>query len=195
MQYKAKNLLPIDGEIYYFPNYFSKKESTAYFDNLYSEISWQEKQIKLFGKKIMQPRLMAWHGDKGKQYSYSGITLQATPWTAELVKIKNKIEKLNIGVFNFVLLNLYRNGEDSMGWHRDNEKELGQQPIIGSVSFGETRRFCLHHKAKDLKISLDLTDGSYLQMQGDSQKYWRHCIPKEKNRSNPRINLTFRFIY
>lgn len=196
MQNKVRNLLPIDGEMYFYPNYFCTNESAMYFKYLLTDIAWQQEQIKLFGKWLMQPRLSAWHGDKGKLYTYSGITLEPERWTNELLQIKYKIEKLNSIEFNSALLNLYRNGEDSMGWHRDNEKELGQQPIIGSVNFGASRKFCLQHiKIKDLKITLNLTDGSYLHMQGDTQKYWKHCIPKENNCSNPRINLTFRIIY
>ncbi len=149
----------------------------------------------MFGKEVMQPRLTAWYGDSGKGYSYSGITMQPTPWNSTLIQIKEKIEKSSGVKFNSALLNFYRDENDSMGWHRDNEKELGENPSIGSVSFGATRTINFrHYFDKRLKNSIDLTDGSFLLMKGETQHYWQHSISKKSYPIGPRINLTFRTI-
>ncbi len=187
------NLLPKDGEVFLFKNVYSVSESDRLLGSLYKSVEWKQEKIKLFGKWHRQPRLSAWYGERGKQYTYSGITLKAKPWNTTLLNIKSKIQTKTDAEFNSGLLNYYRNGQDSMGWHRDNEKELGPKPVIGSISLGATRTFCMQHiKDKQLKINVELSTGSYLIMQGDTQHFWRHCVPKQHKCSKPRLNITFR---
>lgn len=188
-----QNLLPQDGEVYFYPDFFSPEESDLFFSALLKEIPWKQEPIILFGKKIMQPRLTAWCGDES--YSYSGITMQPQNWTPALQTIKDRIETELGLTFNSALLNQYRNEQDSMGWHRDDEKELGPDPIICSVSFGATRDFKFQHsKNKNLKATLPLTHGSVLVMQGTTQHHWTHALPKRSKASGIRINITFRQI-
>ncbi|SKC86766.1 alpha-ketoglutarate-dependent dioxygenase AlkB family protein [Ohtaekwangia koreensis] len=188
-------ILPKDGEVSFFPNLFTREESDVYFDVLMNEIPWKQEPIRIFGKTVMQPRLTAWYGDPGKHYSYSGITMSPANWTDALLKIKQRIETVSPVIFNSALLNLYRDQSDSMGWHRDNEKELGINPVIASVTFGATRRFLLrHYTDKDLKQSLALTHGSLLLMQGRTQHAWEHSVPKQSSIMGSRINITFRVI-
>jgi len=157
------------------------------------EIGWQEAEITMFGKQMKIPRLQAWYGDKN--YAYSGIQLTPLPLTETLMSIKERIEPLSGVVYNSVLLNLYRDGNDSMGWHSDDEPELGEQPTIGSVSFGQARKFHLRHKTKKLpSVKFELGSGSFLLMKDEIQTHWQHQIPKIKKPMEPRINLTFRVI-
>ncbi len=151
----------------------------------------------MFGKAIAQPRLTAWYGDEGAIYTYSNLTNRPLEWTPELLVIKARAEKTAQMNFNSVLLNYYRNGQDSMGWHQDNEPELGEQPVIASVNFGATRRFQLRHKKrKDLDtFSIDLEHGSLLVMRGTTQEFWKHQVPKTTQSVGARINLTFRLIH
>jgi alkylated DNA repair dioxygenase AlkB len=148
----------------------------------------------MYGKKINFPRLTAWYGHNDKLYSFSGITLQPLPWTSEILTIKNKIEPIAKTVFNSVLLSLYRNGNDSISWHTDAEKELGINPIIASVNFGATRKFRLRHLKTKEKLEIDLPHGSLLVMQGELQHFWEHQVPKTNKAVGERINLTFRVI-
>ncbi|HEY9752826.1 MAG TPA: alpha-ketoglutarate-dependent dioxygenase AlkB, partial [Coleofasciculaceae cyanobacterium] len=136
-----KTVLSVDGEVIFYKNFFGTDESNKLFDELYSGTEWQQETIQIFGKRTPLPRLTAWHGDAGKTYIYSGIEQRPAPWTPTLSSIKARIEKIAEVEFNSVLLNLYRNGRDSVAWHSDDEPELGQNPVIGSVSFGATRRF------------------------------------------------------
>jgi alkylated DNA repair dioxygenase AlkB len=190
-----QNLLPKDGDAFLYEEFFSAEESQYFFQTLLNEIAWVQEPIKIFGKMIMQPRLTAWYGDSGLPYTYSGITMSAKPWTTSLLEIKNRIENVSGAHFNSVLLNQYRNERDSMGWHRDNERELGVNPTIGSVSFGATREFQFRHCAdKSLRVSLPLVNGSFLLMSGRTQHHWLHCVPKRAKSSAIRINLTFRQI-
>lgn len=189
-----ENILPFDGEIYYYPNFFDDQSSRKYFAELKNEIPWQQKSIKIFGKSVNEPRLTAFYGDESKVYTYSGLKLTPLSWTSNLASIKEKIETKIQHKFNVVLLNYYRDGKDGMGWHRDNERELGSEPIIASVSFGASRNFCLRNFFdKKIKKSLILESGSLLVMKGKSQQYWEHSIPKI-TKCDERINLTFRFI-
>ena len=162
---------------------------------LIDRIDWKHEKIKLFGREVWQPRLTAYYGDQGKPYAYSHISLDPNPWTEELRFIKEKIESVSGHQFTSVLLNYYRDGQDSMGWHSDDEKELGPNPVIASVSFGTPRKFMLKHKKdKTLKSSVMLAHGSLLLMQGTTQHHWYHQIPKTKKPLGARINLTFRKI-
>ena len=161
------NLLPVDGEAFLYPELFSKEESNHFLHVLQQEITWKQEPIVIFGKQVMQPRLTAWYGDEGMSYRYSGITMQPERWTKSLLKIKERIEAIAGITFNSALLNQYRDGKDSMGWHRDNEKELGHNPVIGSVSFGATRKFVLrHYHDQSVKRSAELAHGSFLLMRG-----------------------------
>ena len=184
-----------DAEIKFYPNFFDKIESDLMFENLFNEIKWRSDKIKLYGKEIDLPRKTAWYGEVGKIYKYSGIQMSPEPWTPTLIKIKNEIEKVAKVEFNSVMMNLYRDGSDGISWHTDAEPELGKNPIIGSVSFGQSRRFMLRHRYdKTLKSEIELTHGSFLLMSGSTQHFWQHQIPKSSRKLGARINLTFRLI-
>jgi alkylated DNA repair dioxygenase AlkB len=184
-----------DADVVLYPELFSQEEADNFFNKLKDEISWQQEKIKMFGQVHDIPRLTAWYGEPNKTYVYSGIKVHSDPWTQTLLKIKEKIEKVSSVEFNSVLLNLYRNGADGVSWHSDDETELGHNPVIGSVSFGESRPFQLKHKFNpDLKQKVILEHGSYLLMQGETQHQWFHQIPKSKKQMGERINLTFRVI-
>lgn len=199
------NILPAQGEAWFYPAFFPASEADTYFNTLMHEIPWQQEPIKIFGREVMQPRLTAWYGDAGKSYSYSGITLQPLAWTDTLHMIRRQAEIAAGVTFTGALLNLYRDGKDSMGWHRDNEKELGINPVIGSVSFGATRQFQLRSYAdkskpdrpkpdKAIPISIDLSHGSFLLMKGETQHYWEHRVAKKETVTETRINITFRVL-
>ena len=150
--------------------------------------------MNMYGKRVDFPRLTSWYGDNNKPYSFSGITLDPNPWTKELLEIKAKIEPIADVNFNSVLLNRYRNGSDSISWHTDAEKELGRNPIIASVNFGQARKFQLRHIETKELLEINLTHGSLLIMQGELQHFWQHQIPKTKKIVSERLNLTFRVI-
>lgn len=182
-----------DGEFYYYPTFLKKKEAVELFLTLQRTIPWKHDKIKVFGKVYDQPRLTSLHALENKPYSYSNITMHPHPFTNELQWIHHKIQKIGIGDYNCVLLNLYRNGSDSNGWHADNEPELGKNPIIASLSLGEERYFHLKHRhLNDQRYKIRLRQGSLLIMAGSMQHYWLHQIPKTAKSINPRINLTFR---
>ena len=183
-----------NGEYVYIPDFFDSEKSNTYFTTLFGKIAWEQEEMKMYGKTVKFPRLTAWYGDNNKPYTFSGITLKPKFWTKELLEIKQLIESKFEGDFNSVLLNLYRDGNDSISWHTDAEKELGKNPVIASVSFGTTRKFQLRHKETKERIDIDLTHGSLLVMQGELQHYWQHQIPKTKRKIEKRINLTFRQI-
>ncbi|TPV35491.1 alpha-ketoglutarate-dependent dioxygenase AlkB [Paucihalobacter ruber] len=184
-----------NAELIYYPEFFSSKEADHYFKELLNQTNWRQDDIKVFGKTYQQPRLTALYGDSGKPYSYSNITMYPEIFTADLKNIKTLVEEASQHEFNTVLLNLYRNGQDSNGWHADNEKELGKNPLIASVSFGATRPFHFkHRKIKTERHQLILNHGSLLIMKGEMQHHWLHQIAKTKKPIAPRINLTFRCI-
>jgi alkylated DNA repair dioxygenase AlkB len=192
----AGNQAMPNAEVIMYQDFFTEKESNELYNDLINKILWQQDEITFFGKNIPLPRLTAFYGDKTISYSYSGIFMQAHFWNEALLKIKKRIEDETNIKFNCVLLNYYRDGKDSMSWHSDDEKELGINPIIGSVSFGETRKFRFRHKHdKTLKTEVALTNGSFLLMQGQTQHFWQHEIPKISKEISGRINLTFRNIY
>lgn len=184
-----------DSDISYYPKFFSSEESSNYFSMLRNETPWQQDDIRLFGKTYLQPRLTALYGDNKKSYTYSNIEMHPLAFTPTLLEIKQRIESTVEKQFTTCLLNLYRDGKASNGWHADDEKELGKNPVIASVSFGTKRAFHLKHKTdKNLKHKLILENGSLLLMQGETQHLWKHQIPKTKKIIGERINLTFRFI-
>ena len=184
-----------DADVWYYPEYFTKEECKHFYDILLSETNWQQDDITVFGKTYKQPRLTALFGNNTKSYSYSNITMHPQPFTEALLKIKSKIEQSVNENFTTCLMNLYRDGQDSNGWHADNEKELGKHPVIASITFGATRMFHLKHRHKsELKHKMNLESGSLLVMKGATQHYWLHQIPKTKKKVEPRINLTFRIL-
>lgn len=189
-------LLP-NATLLYAPQFLSSTEANLAFAYLQSDknIAWRQDTIRMFGRLVLTPRLSAWYGNEGASYTYSGLTLQPNNWTDELLGIKQKIETISGATFNSVLLNFYRHGQDSMGWHADDEPELGKMPTIASLSLGAERRFLLrakknHHQQHEIK----LTNGSLLIMSGNTQHHWQHAIPKTMRPTEPRINLTFRQI-
>jgi len=183
-----------DADISYYPNFFDHDAADTMMAALIKTTPWQQDNIKIFGKVHAQPRLTALYGNDEKPYSYSGITMQPLPWTLLLEKIKLQVESTANITFTSVLLNLYRDGRDSNGWHSDNEKELGNNPVIASVSFGAQRVFQLRHNSEPIKQSIVLEHGSLLLMKGTTQHFWKHQIPKTAKPIGPRINLTFRVI-
>lgn len=187
------NLLPIQGETRLYADFFSQKLADIYFRKLQDSLDWKQEPIRIFGKLVMQPRLTALYGDPERPYGYSGISMIPSLWTDELCEMKNKLQEF-LGIeFTHVLCNYYRDGKDSMGWHRDNEAVLGKNPSIASITFGATRVFQIrHYQTKAHKIDVPLTHGSLLIMSGESQHHWEHQIPKTKKLLGPRINLTFR---
>ncbi|MGF1556684.1 alpha-ketoglutarate-dependent dioxygenase AlkB family protein [Paucihalobacter sp.] len=184
-----------NAELIYIPNFYNKSIADVFFNNLFKDTDWQHDDIRVFGKTYKQPRLTALYGSTEKSYSYSNITMYPKKFTALLEQIKNEVELIAETTFNIVLLNLYRDGQDSNGWHADNEKELGTNPVIASVSFGEERPFHFkHRKLLNEKYKLILNHGSLLIMKGEMQHHWLHQIAKTKQSIQPRINLTFRYI-
>lgn len=183
------------GEYIYIPGFFSRVESDRFFNSLRCQVDWKQESMSMYGRKVAFPRLIAWYGDDNKPYSFSGISLYPSPWLPDLLEIKNRIEPMAGVTFNRVLLNLYRDGRDSVSWHTDAEPELGRNPVIASVSFGASRKFQLRHLHTKEKIELELTHGSLLIMQGELQHYWQHQIPKTSKTVGERINLTFRVMH
>lgn len=188
------NDLPPDLLVYQ-PGVFNAAESYSFLETFISRTPWKQEIVQMYGKAIKTPRLTAWYGDNYKTYSYSGNKYDPLPWTKELLDIKASVEPIAEMEFNSVLLNYYRDGNDSVAWHSDDEYELGFKPTIASVNFGQERRFDVRNK-KDhqQKYSVNLENGSLLLMKGDLQQLWQHRIAKSTRPMNPRVNLTFRVI-
>ncbi|MFT5712510.1 MAG: alkylated DNA repair dioxygenase AlkB [Glaciecola sp.] len=187
--------LPLaDAKVQYLANWLDNETADSLLYLFQRELDWSEGEIKIFGKKIKIPRLQAWYGDAGTNYAYSGVIMHPIPWHDELQTLKARCEHQCGSAFNSVLANLYRDGQDSMGMHSDDEPELGIEPIIASVSLGEVRNFDFKHKVNGDKFRLPLEHGSLLIMSGKTQQYWRHGIAKTKKQIEPRINFTFRQI-
>ena len=206
------------GRLYYAPYYFNQSKSDELLDYIlaweninhkthdwkneadinhlpFPNIKWHQDTIKLYGKEHLLPRVSAWYGDSDKPYTYSSITLQPKAWTDKLLQLNDELFKICKRRFNSVLLNWYRDGSDYISWHTDAEKELGQNPLIASVNFGESRRFLLRLMSNhNIKLELPLHHGSVLVMAGQLQHYWQHSVPKQAKVKNSRINLTFRNI-
>lgn len=185
-----------DGEVWYMPNFIPSEKAKQYYNTLIETINWRQEQIKMYGKVHNVPRKTAWYGYEGFNYSYSGIDCNPDIWTKELLEIKKVIEHFVPNHdFNSVLLNLYRDGNDKVSWHADDEAGLGTNPTIASVSLGTERRFDLKHKTDpDQKMQFPLPSGSLIVMTGELQHHWLHQIPVQKKIKEPRINLTFRTI-
>jgi len=187
-----QTIIEQDGLVLYQKNY-----TDELMENVTKDIVWRNDSISMFGKSYSQPRLTAWYGENNVIYSYSKIKMQALPWTPILLKLKNKLEADLGAKFNSVLINYYRNGLDHMSYHSDNEKELGKNPVIASISFGATRKFSLKHRNNKMTptISIDLESQSLLVMSGKLQNFWLHKVSKSTKIQAPRLNLTFRYIY
>lgn len=182
-------------DVRYYPNFLDLQEASRLYSILYETTPWQQDDIKVFGKVYAQPRLTALYGDNDLPYSYSNITMHPKPFTKELLKLKQSVQEEAQTKFTTCLLNLYRTGNDSNGWHADNEKELGANPVIASISLGAKRKFRFReNKNKSNTFSMDLEHGSLLLMQGATQHNWQHQIPKTAKDISARINLTFRKI-
>jgi alkylated DNA repair dioxygenase AlkB len=183
-----------NGEYIYIPDFFDFEKGKAYLDAFKENITWKQESMNMYGKQVLFPRLTSWYGESDKPYTFSGITLQPHPWTKELIEIKSAIEPMCEVVFNSVLLNMYRDGNDSISWHTDAEKELGKNPLIASVNFGAERKFQMRHNETQEILDINLKHGSLLIMKGELQHYWKHQVPKQKKITQERINLTFRVI-
>lgn len=185
----------LDAEVYYYPGFLNEKSSDSLFKHLIESTPWQQDSITIYGKTHLQPRLTALYGEKDKTYAYSNITMHPHFFSEELTDIKEQIELFTKKRFTSCLLNLYRHGNDSNGWHSDDERELGINPVIASLSLGAERIFHFKHKTiKNLKQKLVLQHGSLLLMSGETQHKWLHQLPKTQKKIGKRINLTFRNI-
>lgn len=181
-------------ELVLIKEFYNQLESDGLFTNLLNCLDWQEENIFIFGKWVKVPRLMCWYGDSDAYYAYSGVNHKPRQWLPQLQAIKDEIEQQCQCAFNSVLANLYRDGRDSMGCHADDEKELGVNPVIASLSLGEERLFKMHQKKTKQTLNINLQHGDLLIMSGTCQQYWLHSVPKTKVFKVPRINLTFRKI-
>lgn len=186
------NILPSDGETFYYGKIFSPEKSDEYITKLFETIQWKNDEAKLFGKHFITKRKAAWYGDKEYPYTYSNTTKHALPWTKELLEIKNLVEERTKIKFNSCLLNLYHDGNEGMAWHSDDEKALARESGIASVSFGAKRKFSFKHKGNKTTVDIILEPGSLLLMTGNTQTNWWHKLPKTTKVTTPRINLTFR---
>ena len=189
-----QNLLPIDGSAQYYPEFISEEVSLSLIDQLKKSLRWDADQLIMFGKLVTTRRKVAWVGDPGCAYTYSGVKRNPQAWTPELLSMKTRLEKLTQSEFNSCLLNFYHDGADGMGWHSDDEKELDTKSPIASLSLGSTRKFTFRHKINKSTISIFLEDGSALIMNAPTQQFWQHALLKTKTVHTPRINLTFRKI-
>ena len=176
-----------DADVVHFPSFFNTLEADYLLEQLLENVIWQQEKIKIYGQIHKLPRLTAWYGDEGKRYTYSGITVYSLNWINPLSEIKRRIEEVSGDLFNSVLINRYRDGSDSISWHADDEAELGQNPVIGSVSLGEARDFQMKHRTLDERRNIKLENGSYLLMRGSMQHHWLHQIPKSKKPLEERI--------
>ncbi len=184
-----------DAEVSLLDEAFAGAEAGELFRELRNGTEWRQEEVVIFGRRRLVPRLVAWHGDPGASYTYSGTPHQPLPWTPILEQVRCRVQALAGRHFNAVLLNLYRDGRDGMGWHADDEPELGPEPAIASVSLGAVRRFCLRHRRrKGLRANLSLPHGSLLLMSGATQRHWVHAVPKTVVPTGERINLTFRMV-
>jgi alkylated DNA repair dioxygenase AlkB len=184
------SLLPYDGIVWLCEDALGEADAWRLFEQLMTLTPWRQEVATVMGRRLPIPRLTAWHGAAG--YVYSGIKMTPAPWSPPLLELKAVAEACAGCAFNSVLLNLYRDGRDSVSWHADNEPGLGRDPVIASVSLGATRRFQMKHRRREARVALDLPPGSCLVMAGPTQHHWLHQVPKSSRPVGPRINLTFR---
>ena len=186
----------IDGTLALDESFLSKEQADQLLDQLLQELPWQHDELTVYGKSQLMPRLHCYQSEENLSYQYSGLTLQSNQYHPKVLQLKRYLEALTQCKYNAVLINFYRNGEDKMGWHSDDEAALGANPSIASISLGAQRCFKLRHKSKAAAdLSLELPHGSLLLMQGELQENWQHSLPVRKKISEPRINLTFRYLH
>lgn len=191
----APILLP-DAELRLIPDWCPPPRAARWLEQLLAETPWEQPQVHLHGRDYPVPRLVNWYGDPEAFYTYSGLTHAPLPWTPLLAEIRSAVEQAAGQRFNGVLLNYYRDGQDSMGWHSDDEPELGRNPLVASLNLGGTRRFDLRRKGRNtIEHSIDLSGGSLLVMSGATQHYWQHQVAKTRRPVAPRLNLTFRLVH
>ncbi len=187
------NPIPIQDGTLHEITLFTEDTAEQLLHAIHAEAPWEQHYVKLFGRTIPSPRRTVWMGEPGATYRYSGQIHTPHPWTPTVLRVRDAVQQATGQSFNSALANLYRDGQDSMGWHSDDERDLGANPIIASVSLGATRRFLLAHRTDtNARLRLDLHSGSLLVMGGPMQRYWKHAIPKTKRAVGPRVNLTFR---
>lgn len=194
LQEETNNLLPKDGTVNYYGFVLNKEKADHYFQQLYNTIEWKNDTASINGKIIFTDRKIAWYGDSNYKYTYSGTTKTALLWTKELLELKSLVEEKTGNAFNSCLLNLYHSGEEGMAWHSDDEKSLGKNTTIASLSLGAERTFAFKHKESKETVSLLLNHGSLLVMKDETQTHWWHRLPPTKLVKRARINLTFRTI-
>jgi alkylated DNA repair dioxygenase AlkB len=193
--FEPENLLPKDGIAIYHGVVFNEKEAIIICKELLDTIPWKQDEVLMFGKKIKTKRKVAWYADAGITYTYAGVKKSGLQWTEALLGIKQKIEAITGASYNACLLNLYHEGEEGMGWHRDNEKEIIAESSIASVSFGAVRKFAFKHALTNERLDIELANGSLLDMKGVIQQHWYHSLPKTTRIKQMRINLTFRLMH
>ena len=192
-------LVPVplpDADLWYDPGFLDRQSADHLLEWSVTRIPWDHHVIRMFGRDVPTPRRSAWFGDPGARYTYSGLTLEPRPWPTPLAHLRDRIQTASGSRFNAVLANLYRDGADSMGWHADDEPELGRDPVIASISVGAVRRFTMRHATRPAlsQLVLELEHGSLLVMSGATQHHWRHALPKTRRSIGPRVNLTFRLV-
>lgn len=190
-----RELLPDDGSAVLHPWVLGDRSASDVMDRLMAEVPFAQHTIRVFGVDHAEPRLVSWHGDPGAGYSYSGLAMTVNPWTPTLTELRGVCESIAGTTFNSVLVNLYRDGNDKVGWHADDEPELGAEPVIASLSLGATRRFRFRHRDSGASIACELESGSLVVMSGLSQRCWVHEVPRQRRVTSPRINLTFRRVH
>jgi len=193
--FEPENILPKDGIAIYHGVVFNQMEASRICKELFDTIPWKQDEVVMFGKKIVTKRKVAWYADAGITYTYAGVKKSGLQWTDGLLEIKQKVEGTTGARYNACLLNLYHEGEEGMGWHQDNEKEMVAGSSIASLSFGAARKFAFKHATTNERLDIELANGSLLDMKGTIQQYWYHSLPKTKKVKQLRINLTFRLMH
>jgi len=193
--FDPENLLPYDGIAIYHGVVYNEQEANGICKDLFETIPWKQDEVVMFGKKIITKRKVAWYADAGITYTYAGVKKSGLEWTSALIGIKQKVEAITGAKYNACLLNLYHEGEEGMGWHQDNEKEMVAGSSIASVSLGAARKFAFKHATTNERIDIELENGSLLDMKGAIQHHWYHSLPKSMRIKQLRINLTFRLMH
>lgn len=189
---ETENLLPYDGEVLLCGTVLEQEQANRYLNLLLNEVPWRNDEAVIYGRNIVTNRKVAWYGDNAFSYTYSNTTRHALPWTPVLLELKDIAEKHSGTTFNSCLLNLYHSGEEGMSWHSDDEKELGKNTVIASLSLGAARKFSFKHKITKEKADVVLGNGTLIIMKGTTQSHWIHSLPKSLKVKSARINLTFR---
>ncbi|MEY4278020.1 MAG: hypothetical protein RL377_24 [Bacteroidota bacterium] len=192
MELNFPNIINKDGKAHYFGTVFNAEQNVFYFNELFHKIEWANEKVMMFGNEITTKRKVAFYANEGIEYRYSQKTKKGIPWTPLLMDLKELVTKHTKCEYNACLLNLYHDGDEAMGWHSDNEKEIIPNSSIASISLGAARKFAFKHKTTKETHSIILENGSLLEMSGTIQQNWLHALPKSKKVNGPRINLTFR---